>query len=223
MMMYNTDSGEVTQRKNYISMNEDIFFPMRDGKKSSVEHFNGNTAFNTQLDDLKLTMQMLYDALQLPDTRWGAEAEGMYTNKHDMALKEMNFAKMCGRLQNRFKPHIEDFFMTHLRLRNYDKHFLTRSNYKIRLNRNNQFERFKQLEADMSRFDLLNSGANFIISGENYTTNPAFSREFFFKKIMGFSDADLAVNKELLEKELKEFQTIMKDAADMDSGGAPPI
>jgi hypothetical protein len=131
----------------------------------------------------------------------------------------MNFGKLCLRFQEKFARHIKDFFMVQLRLQGFDKDFLNRANYTITLNKNNHFEKFKQMEVDTARMDLLNAVADKMISGENFNQNPMFSRKFILKNICGFSDDDLQMNEALLKDEVKEFEKVME--ASGGAGGAP--
>jgi hypothetical protein len=202
---YNAETGETDTAANITTMLEDFWFiKNQDGSGTTVDTMGENTGFLGEIDDVKYFVRLINEGLKIPQARWEDAGNAGYTSgkSGEITRDEIRFAKFIERLQRRFKFIFLDAFITHLRLTGIDDEYVDINLFDLDFSKANLHKEYRQLELIGSKMDLLTTLKDNIYTAENETG--WFSREFCLRNFLCMSDADLEMNKEMLEKEKLE-------------------
>lgn len=202
---FDSETGSMIQGKNTHTMNEDFWFPKREGQGTTVETLEGNSTFLAQLEDINMFVDSLYTALLIPRSRY-SDPTATYQSGKDLAKEEFNFNKFVGRLQNQFKSVIIDVYMQHLRIRGYQRKYIDKSLFEINLVKSTYFEEFKNFEMNEKRIAMYDNLKDFIVTAEK--PDAEFSYEFVMKNVLMFNDQDYRENERMKMNERLEFKKL---------------
>ncbi|GAF82463.1 unnamed protein product, partial [marine sediment metagenome] len=111
---YNPTTGAVDSSKNIQSMTEDFYFAKNEGQGTTVDQLAGGQTLG-EMEDVKYFMKKLYKVLKLPKNRF-EDASSVYNNGMSLEREEVRFGKFIDRVQQRYKKHVLDVFIQHIKL-----------------------------------------------------------------------------------------------------------
>ena len=203
---YNSETGLINSSQNIQALTEDFWFARKEGQGSSVDILQGGTQLG-EMEDINYFLRKLYKSLKIPPTRWGeplGQQGSQYTNTKDIEREELNFTKFVERLQTKFVRIVEECFLTLLAVKGFDKKFLDRKRYRIKMMMNNHFRQFRELEITREKLDMLNNYQELILSVDN--PDGKLSEQFFMEEIVNLPPMQAKKNKELLAFERQQLE-----------------
>jgi hypothetical protein len=110
------NSGRVDLRYNPLSVDEDIFIPMRDNRSSRVETLAGGQ-FTGDIEDVEYIQKKLFAALKVPKAYLSYEAE--LGSKATLAQQDVRFSRTIERIQRIVIAELNKIAIIHLFLLGY--------------------------------------------------------------------------------------------------------
>jgi hypothetical protein len=187
---YDANQGTGVQAFSPQSMLDSFWFAKRTGSEGTdVKTLAGGQNLG-ELEDLKYFRQKLYQALRVPVQRLDPESQS--SEGATILREELKFARFIIRLQEGFALGLKDAFITHLKLRQIWEEFeLKETDFELEFNPPKNFH------------ELRNQQLNELKWG-NYGTaigNPNISDTWAKKHMLGWSDQDIKVNRDMLRKD----------------------
>lgn len=200
-LSFDSNTGTVNSNQNIMAMTEDFWFERRNGSGSSVDTLQGGMNLG-ELTDVSYFLKKLYKTLKLPRSRW-EENSGMFNGgkSGEISREEIKFDRFIGRLQNRFKKIIFDFFFEQLAFSGVDPKYINQELYDFEFTKANYFAEYKELELLENKGSILNMLSPYIASDSNPLG--LFDKEFLLKKYFGMSEKDYEENQKLIEAKAK--------------------
>lgn len=193
-VVYDAETGEVKNNRNYMSVCEDFFLPRREGGKATeIQTLPGGQSLN-ELADVEYFQKKLYQSLNVPRQRLLNDNVMSIGNPNEVTREELAFAKFIHRLRNRFNV----LFKEALRIQLITTNCIRQSDWeKIRnciyfeYQHDNYFEELKRIEVFNERMTQLQTADGF--------KGIYFSKEYIVRNIL-----------ELTREEWEEIQQQMK-------------
>lgn len=199
-------TGQIDLRKNILSVDQDLFIPVRDQNAPTPIDTLSAAQNLTAMDDIKFVQNKVCTALRIPKTFLNfEEAEG---NGQNLALQDIRFTRTVNRIQQAFLMELTKVASIHLYLLGFTDD-LTNFN----LSMNNPSTQAEQLEIDNIQKKI--SAARDAISDPGNGI-PIMSQTRALKEIMKWSEKEIKDNLEeiRLEKgiaaELEKTSQIIK-------------
>ena len=199
-------TGQIDLRKNILSVDQDIFIPVRDQNAPTPIDTLSAAQNLTAMDDIKFVQNKVCTALRIPKTFLNFEqAEG---NGNNLALEDIRFTRTVNRIQQAFLMELTKVASIHLYLLGFTDD-LTNFN----LTMNNPSTQAEQLEIENVQKKI--SAARDAISDPGNGI-PIMSQTRALKEIMKWSEKEIRDNLEeiRLEKgiaaELEKTSQIIK-------------
>lgn len=195
-LQYDSDSGDITDGRKFMTMTEDFWFPRRGGERSTEVDIlaGGNSAALTNDENLQYFQRKLYKSLKVPVSR--LEPENMYSfgRVSEMTRDELKFSKFIRRQRNRFSALFDILLEKQLILKGIlNPEEFSEIKNKIRYNfmKDNYFEELKQTEILREKITMLRDIEEQV--GKYY------SREWVVKNVLFMGEDDLRE----MEKQMK--------------------
>lgn len=193
-VVYDAETGEVKNNRNYMSVCEDFFLPRREGGKATeIQTLPGGQSLN-ELADVEYFQKKLYQSLNVPRQRLLNDNVMSIGNPNEVTREELAFAKFIQRLRNRFNV----LFKEALRIQLITTNCIRQSDWeKIRnciyfeYQHDNYFEELKRIELFNERMTQLQTADGF--------KGIYFSKEYIVRNIL-----------EMTQEEWEEIQQQMK-------------
>lgn len=193
-VVYDAETGEVKNNRNYMSVCEDFFLPRREGGKATeIQTLPGGQSLN-ELADVEYFQKKLYQSLNVPRLRLLNDNVMSIGNPNEVTREELAFAKFIQRLRNRFNV----LFKEALRIQLITTNCIRQSDWeKIRnciyfeYQHDNYFEELKRIEVFNERMTQLQTADGF--------KGIYFSKEYIVRNIL-----------EMTQEEWEEIQQQMK-------------
>lgn len=193
-VVYDAETGEVKNNRNYMSVCEDFFLPRREGGKATeIQTLPGGQSLN-ELADVEYFQKKLYQSLNVPRQRLLNDNVMSIGNSNEVTREELAFAKFIQRLRNRFNI----LFKEALRIQLITTNCIRQSDWeKIRnciyfeYQHDNYFEELKRIEVFNERMTQLQTADGF--------KGIYFSKEYIVRNIL-----------EMTQEEWEEIQQQMK-------------
>lgn len=199
-------TGQIDLRKNILSVDQDLFIPVRDQNAPTPIDTLSAAQNLTAMDDIKFVQNKVCTALRIPKTFLNfEEAEG---NGQNLALQDIRFTRTVNRIQQAFLMELTKVASIHLYLLGFTDD-LTNFN----LSMNNPSTQAEQLEIENIQKKI--SAARDAISDPGNGI-PIMSQTRALKEIMKWSEKEIKDNLEeiRLEKgiaaELEKTSQIIK-------------
>lgn len=199
-------TGQIDLRKNILSVDQDLFIPVRDQNAPTPIDTLSAAQNLTAMDDIKFVQNKVCTALRIPKTFLNfEEAKG---NGQNLALQDIRFTRTVNRIQQAFLMELTKVASIHLYLLGFTDD-LTNFN----LSMNNPSTQAEQLEIDNIQKKI--SAARDAISDPGNGI-PIMSQTRALKEIMKWSEKEIKDNLEeiRLEKgiaaELEKTSQIIK-------------
>jgi hypothetical protein len=200
-LQYDSDSGDITDGRKFMTMTEDFWFPRRGGERSTEVDIlaGGNAQALSSDENLTYFQRKLYKSLKVPVSR--LEPENMYSfgRVSEITRDELKFSKFIRRLRNRFSALFDLLLEKQLILKGVlDPEEWADIKDAIRYDfmKDNYFEELKQTEILREKVTMLRDIEEQI--GKYY------SREWVIKNVLFMSEDDMREMQKQIEKERKD-------------------
>ena len=184
-------TGQVDLRKNILSVDQDIFIPVRDQNAPTPIDTLSAAQNLTAMDDIKFVQNKVLTALRIPKSFLNFE-EGAGEGKN-LALMDIRFTRVINRIQQAFLMELTKVASIHLYLLGFDDD-LTNFN----LTMNNPSTQAEQLEIDNLQKKI--SAVRDAVSDPGNGL-PVMSQTRALKQIMKWSDKEIKENLEEIRLE----------------------
>jgi hypothetical protein len=117
-LSYDATTGEIMNERRYITMLQDYFIPMRDGKGSTIDTLSGAT--NWSMEGVMYFRKKLFEALGIPQSRISDNNSGAsftFGRPTEISRDEVNFNKFIERFRNQYNKLFKDALHLQLILR----------------------------------------------------------------------------------------------------------
>lgn len=209
-LQYDSDSGDITDGRKFMTMTEDFWFPRRGGERSTeVDILAGGSAPSLSGDEnLQYFQRKLYKSLKVPVSRLEPETMYSFGRVSEITRDELKFSKFIRRLRSRFSNLFDTLLEKQLILKGVlDPEEWAEIKDAIRYDfmKDNYFEELKQTEILREKVTMLRDIEEQI--GKYY------SREWVIKNVLFMSGDDMREMQKQMDKE---------KAAGMYDDGMPP-
>lgn len=184
-------TGQVDLRKNLLSVDQDIFIPVRDQNAPTPIDTLSAAQNLTAMDDIKFVQNKLFTALGIPKTFLNYE-EGAGDGKN-LALMDIRFTRRINRIQQAFLMEMTKVATIHLYLLGFDDELTNFS-----LSMNNPSTQAEQLEIENIQKKISTMRDAVADPGNGI---PIMSATRALKEIMKWSDKDIQSNLEEIRLE----------------------
>ncbi|WEM34271.1 portal head vertex protein [Xanthomonas phage X1] len=221
-MVYDSKTGQLSDRRNIMTMLEDYWLPRREGKSTEVTTIEGQNSQDI-MDEIEYLRDKFWRSLGVPRSRFGdQQTPNLFGKGNEITRDEYRFTKFLHTLRSRFIPVLEDILRTNLLL----KKIITEADWNDikrdiiwNYTEDNTFVESKETEILNNRLNTLN------------TIDPHvgkyFSKLYVQKNVLRMSEKEIAEEDKQLAKEHASGIHDDPDAEDGDngatfSGNAPP-
>lgn len=186
-MVYDASTGEVKDDRKHLSMLEDFWLPRREGSKGTeITTLKGGENLG-EMKDVEYFENKLYKSLGVPVNRL-QPSDGFSLGREGIVTREeLKFSKFIDRLRNKFSTMFDDLMRVQLVLKRVctaEEWDVFKEKIWYDFKKDNNLNELKENELLTNRINLLNMAAPFI--------GTFFSQEWCKKKIMRFSDEEIA-------------------------------
>lgn len=207
----NPNTGEVDQKSNALSTDEDFFIGVRQNSTGTrIETLPGG-ANTGEIDDVRYFKNQLLSTLGIPPAYLGIvdqQASASYDPKSYLSNQEMQFSRTIERIQKLIIKGLEKIAILELVFNDIDEDEL--KNFKIVLTPPSSVEQLMDIEVMTGKFGLIQS-----IKGiENFLPD-----DWIYKKILSMSDEEIIKIKLQMQMQLQQ-QTQMQAALQNMAAGA---
>ena len=217
--VYNSATGELTDKRNQISAIEDFFLARREGGRGTeVTTLPGGENLG-ELSDLTFFKTKLYKSLNVPSTRLEAENTFNLGRASEITRDELKFSKFINRLRKRFSI----LFGNILRIQLITKNII----------RPDEWEKYNEVIyydfvsdahfAELKNAELLRERLGLLTEIDGYV-GKYFSKEWIQKNILVQTDEEIEeidkqIKQEVKADEIRDFDPEIDQAF---PGGLPP-
>lgn len=199
-MTYDSRSGLIADRRNILSMLEDIWLPRKsNGRSTEVSTLEEGSNLGVT-EDVEYCRDRFYRSLNVPRSRFNQEQNPFGLGRMtEITRDEYRFMKFIQSLRNRFIHVVEDVFRTELVLRGVikDKEWKQlKKDFVWIFAEDNQFVQLKQSEILQNKLNTMQQVDSMV---ERY-----FSVEWALTNIMQFTEAEIKDLKKQREQEQKD-------------------
>lgn len=209
-LQYDSDSGDITDGRKFMTMTEDFWFPRRGGERSTeVDILAGGSAPALSGDEnLQYFQRKLYKSLKVPVSRLEPETMYSFGRVSEITRDELKFSKFIRRLRTRFSMLFDLLLEKQLILKGIldpDEWADVKDAIRYDFMKDNYFEELKQTEILREKVTMLRDIEEQI--GKYY------SREWVIKNVLFMSEDDMREMQKQMDKE---------KAAGLYDDGMPP-
>jgi len=184
-------TGQIDLRKNIMSVDQDIFIPVRDPSAPTPIETLAAAQNLTALDDIKFVQNKVLTALRIPRTFLNFdESQG---NGQNLALEDVRFTRTINRIQQAFLMELTKVASIHLYLLGFDDDLTNFS-----LSMNNPSTQAEQLEIENVSKKI---GAVQTAVADPGNGIPIMSLQRALKQVMKWSDKEIQDNFEEIRLE----------------------
>ena len=212
-IVYDSNSGEIMDDRNQMSMLEDFWLPRREGGRGTdVQSLAGGQNLG-ELEDIKYFQKKLYKSLNIPISRLESEGGFNMGKSTEITRDEIKFSKFIQRLRKKFAELFQDLMRTQLILKgiitdedwNHVKEFIV---YDFK--DDNHFQELKEIEILNERLTALQAVNDYV--------GTYYSVEYVRRYVLHQSDTEIEEIDKQIEQEKKD--DVMGDDAGLQPGMA---
>ena len=209
-VVYDSNTGEIMDDRNQMSMLEDFWLPRREGGRGTdVSTLSGGQNLG-ELEDIKYFQKKLYKSLNIPISRLESEGGFNMGKSTEITRDEIKFSKFIQRLRKKFGELFQDMLKTQLILKgiitvedwNKVKEFIV---YDFK--DDNHFQELKEIEILNERLTALQAINDYV--------GTYYSVEYVRRYVLQQSDTEIEAIDKQIEQEKKD------DVMDPDAGLDP--
>lgn len=211
---YDSVTGTEKESKRFLSILEDYWMPMRDGKGTTITPLAGGTQLTQQLESINYFRQKLYKSLNIPISRIDSGNQFNVGRATEITRDEIKLQKFINVLRVKFSR----IFISALRLECILTGILTLEDWEeieeyvtIDFAKDNHFFELKDLEILDTKLDVLSKAKD--IQGKFY------SQKTIAIKVLGMSEEEYEEEqKQIALEKLKNPDQDREDENDFNSG-----
>ena len=220
--VYNTQTGEVQNDRNQMSMLEDFWLPRREGGRGTeITTLPGGTSLG-EIEDVIYFKKKLYKALGVPVSRLEPEGSFSLGRATEISRDEVKFGKYVNRLRYRFTSLFDDILGTQLQL----KGILSKEDWEVvktlieyNFRQDSHFTELKQVEIMRERLEIAQTMDEYV--GKYY------SKMWLRKNVLNQTEEEIrAIDQEMADEidsgEVDPFEQEQMDADRQEAGAPPP-
>lgn len=200
---YNTETGEISNDRNFLAMTEDYWLPRQNGKQTEIETLPGGANLD-QIEDILYFKKKFLQSLKVPVSRLEDTNSIGLGRTSEINRDELKFGKFVRRLLVQFS----DILKTSLRAQLLIKNIVTveewnkiENDITFNFNKDSYFTELKDME-------ILNEKISALGNIEDYI-GKYFSKKYAQKNILKMSDDEIQQMQDEINSEKKtgEIQT----------------
>ena len=198
-LVYDANTGEIRDDRNYMSMLEDFWLPSRDGGRGTdITTLPGGQQLG-EMGDIEYFRSKLYRSLNVPASRLEASTGFNLGRSTEITRDELKFTKFVQRLRKKFTEVFNDILRTQLVLKavitDEDWH-VVRDFLQYDFLQDGHFAELKDSELLLERIRLADSVREYV--------GKYFSVEYVRKKILRQNDREIEDINNQIRKEVKD-------------------
>lgn len=204
---YNPSKGNVDSRFNPMSMDEDYFVPMKNGKGTKIETLPGAQNLD-QIDDVLYYRDKLLASLKIPKD-YIVEKDKSPERKANLSQLDAKFGRAISRIQQSVEKGLEEIAKRHLQLRGFPASIVRE--VEISLPEASDVAVKRKLEIDEQKIRILQA-----VQGLGLLSKDAIYREYFEYSEDEVRKMKAEVKKE--QEEQKQYDLAAAGAAGAEGG-----
>jgi hypothetical protein len=195
-LVYDANTGEIKDDKKFMSMLEDFWLPRREGGRGTeISTLPGGQNLG-ELTDIEYFQKKLYRALNVPESRIGANDGFNLGRSSEILRDELMFSKFVGRLRKRFSGLFYDLLRTQLILKN----IVTPDDFD-KMAEHIQFDyKYDNHFAELKDHELMTERLNIMVAIEPYI-GTYYSRDYVKRKVLRQTDEEIEEMAQEMEEE----------------------
>lgn len=196
---YDPETGSIQDDKRYMTMNDDFWFPRRDGRGTTVDVLSGGANLQELQDVVQMYKDELFESLNIPKSRYKDAANFSLGRPSEISRDEMKFSKFITRLRSKFSYLFIDLLGKQLVLKGIvtaDEWLMINNQIFFDYLKDNNFTELKEAEIWSNRFATFRDAESYI---GNY-----FTKEYAVKTFLRYTDEDWESMKTAMKKEADE-------------------
>ena len=195
-LVYDANTGEIKDDKKFMSMLEDFWLPRREGGRGTeISTLPGGQNLG-ELTDIEYFQKKLYRALNVPESRIGADSGFNLGRSSEILRDELMFSKFVGRLRKRFSGLFLDLLRTQMILKNIS----TPEDFD-KMAEHIQFDyKYDNHFAELKDHELMTERLNIMVAIEPYI-GTYYSRDYVKRKVLRQTDEEIEEMAQEMEEE----------------------
>ena len=198
-LVYDAQTGEIRDDRNYMSMFEDFWLPSREGGRGTdITTLPGGQNLG-EIADIEYFRSKLYRSLNVPVSRLETSAGFNIGRASEITRDELKFTKFVQRLRKKFTELFNDILRTQLILKgiiNEDDWYTMRDTIQYDFLQDGHFAELKQTEMLRERLALANEIRDYI--GKFYSV------QYVRKNVLKQNDREIEDMDIQIKKEIKD-------------------
>ena len=198
-LVYDAQTGEIRDDRNYMSMLEDFWLPSREGGRGTdITTLPGGQNLG-EIADIEYFRSKLYRSLNVPVSRLETSAGFNIGRASEITRDELKFTKFVQRLRKKFTELFNDILRTQLILKgiiNEDDWYIMRDTLQYDFLQDGHFAELKQTEMLRERLALANEMRDYI--GKFYSV------QYVRKSVLKQNDREIEDMDIQIKKEIKD-------------------
>ena len=198
-LVYDAQTGEIRDDRNYMSMLEDFWLPSREGGRgTSIETLPGGQNLG-EITDIEYFRSKLYRSLNVPVSRLESSQGFNLGRASEITRDELKFTKFVQRLRKKFTELFNDLLRTQLILKGIiseEDWYEVRDNLQYDFLQDGHFAELKQTEMLRERLALANEMRDYI--------GKFFSVEYVRKSVLKQNDREIEDMDKQIKKEIDD-------------------
>ena len=215
-LVYDSNSGEVRDDKKFLSMQEDLFLPRREGGKGTeVTTLPAGTNLG-QIEDIMYFQERLYKALHVPTSRLKSDGGLGMGREAEISRDEVKFSRFITKLRKRFDHLFKELLKIQLILKqvivleDWEKF---RENITFDYAKDSVFTEAKEQQIWMTRLQLLQ-----MFEPNTEPVGTYVSREWVKKNVLRQTDEEIELMVTQMKKEAPAIEDEKEKAAALETG-----
>ena len=198
-LVYDANTGEIRDDRNYMSMLEDFWLPSREGGRGTdISTLPGGQNLG-EIADIEYFRAKLYRSLNVPASRLEANQGFNLGRASEITRDELKFTKFVQRLRKKFTELFNDILRTQLVLKGIiaeEDWFTVRDTLQYDFLQDGHFAELKQTELLRERLALANEMRDYI--------GKFFSVEYVRKHVLKQNEREIEDMDRQIKKEIKD-------------------
>ncbi len=198
-LVYDANTGEIRDDRNYMSMLEDFWLPSREGGRGTdITTLQGGQNLG-EISDIEYFRSKLYRSLNVPSSRLEASSGFNLGRSTEITRDELKFTKFVQRLRKKFTEIFNDILRTQLVLKQVitaEDWMIIRDIIQYDFLQDGHFAELKDSELLLERIRLADTMRDYV--------GKYFSVEYVRKKVLRQNDREIEDIDNQIRKEIKD-------------------
>ena len=207
-LVYDANTGEIRDDRNYMSMLEDFWLPSREGGRGTqIDTLPGGQNLG-ETADIEYFRAKLYRSLNVPVSRLESSSGFNMGRSTEITRDELKFTKFVQRLRKKFTELFNDILRTQLVLKGViaeNEWMDLRDNIQYNFLQDGHFAELKESEMLMERLRLADTMRDYV--GKYYSV------EFIRKTVLRQTDREIESIDKQIKKEIDDGIIAMPDTS----------